>query len=384
MTANDRPLRVALCEFHEGWGGQAAYVHALARELAAAGHAAALACPPGSDLAARAAADGLAVFDGCRFRGGWHPLEFLRETRALAGFLRRFAADVVHSHGSPDCWRAALAVRKLRPRPRHVRTKHNSYPVRGHLANRWLLRRGVDRLVVVAEALKPLLAGVLAPEEIEVLHAPVGERFFQPDAAAAAAFRAELGVPEQAPLVGVVARLVPDKGQPDVLRALAVLKDRFPEILAVFAGDGSEYDRLLALARELGVERQARFLGPRADVPAITAALDVSVLASTACDASSTVVKEALASGVPVVATEVGGIREILRDGETGLVVPPGAPERLAAAVAETLADRDRARRMARAGRQDMRERFSVQAFAARQAAIYRRTLAAAAAEGAR
>jgi len=368
----DRPLRVVLANFHEGWGGQAAYVLVLARGLAALGHGVTVACPPGSALEARARGAGLAVFTACRFRGGFRPVAFLREARALGRLLRGSGAEVVHTHGPQDCWRAALAGRPAHCR--HVRTKHNSYPVAAHPANLWLYRRGMDRLVVVAEALKPLLGRILPPERIEVLHAPVADRFFEPRDGAA--FRAELGIGPEAPLVGAVARLAPDKGQADVLRALAVLRGRFPGLLVVFAGDGPERPRLVALAAELGLAANARFLGERPDVPAITAALDVSVLASTGCDASSTVVKEALASGCPVVATAVGGIREIVEDGVTGRIVPPGEPAALAAALAEALADRGRARAMAAQGRQVMRERFSEAVFAERQVAIYRRALA--------
>jgi glycosyltransferase involved in cell wall biosynthesis len=366
-------LRVVLADFHRGWGGQAAYVLTLARGLAAEGNSVTVACPPGSELEGRAAGAGLEVFTACGFRRGFRPLSFWKDVRAMKRLLAEQKAQVVHTHGSQDCWRAALCAR---PRGcRHVRTKHNSYAVSGHPANRWLYRRGVDRLVVVAGALKPLLEGILPPERIEVLHAPVSDAFFDPPGGEA--LRAELGIGPEVPLVGVIARLVPDKGQADVVRALVELRARFPEVVAVFAGDGSEYDRLVEMSRDLGVAESARFLGPRADVPAITAALDVAVLASTGCDASSTVVKEALAAGCPVVATEVGGIREILCDGQSsfGSVVPPGEPARLAEAIGETLAGRDAARARATAGREAMRRKFSEKAFVAGQLEIYRSVL---------
>jgi glycosyltransferase involved in cell wall biosynthesis len=361
------PLRVLLTDFHRGWGGQAAYVLALARGLAGAGHRAWVACPPGSDLEERARGAGVAVFSGCEFRRGFRPLSLRRDARALGRFLGAERVGVVHTHGSQDCWRAALC-----PRPagcRHVRTKHNSYPVRAHLANRWLYRRGVDRLVVVAAALKPLVSAILPPERIDVLHAPVADAFFEPPDGAG--LRAELGIGPETPLVGVVARLVPDKGQDVVLAALEEVREALPEVRAVFVGDGSEFDRLVAASRAMGLGEAARFLGPRSDVPAITAALDVAVLASTGCDASSTVVKEALAAGRPVVATEVGGIREIVEDGVTGRIVPPGDPHALAGAVLATLRDPDRSRLAAERGRREMRERFSTEAFVRGQLAIY-------------
>jgi glycosyltransferase involved in cell wall biosynthesis len=361
------PLRVLLADFHRGWGGQAAYVLALARGLGQAGHRAWIACPPGSDLEERAREAGVAVLTDCDFRRGFRPLSFWRDVRVLGRFLRAERVQVVHTHGSQDCWRAALCSRPRRCR--HVRTKHNSYPVRAHPANCWLYRRGVDRLVVVAAALKPLVSAILPPERIDVLHAPVADVFFDPPPGGG--LRGELEVSPETPLVGVVARLVPDKGQDVVLAALREVRESLPGVRAVFAGDGSEFDRLVAASRSMGLGEVARFLGPRSDVPAITAALDVAVLASTGCDASSTVVKEALAAGRPVVATDVGGIREIVEDGVTGRIVPPGDPGALARAILATLADPEASRRAAERGRGQMRERFSTAAFVRGQLEIY-------------
>ncbi len=364
-------LRVVLANFHMGWGGQAAYVLNLARGLAAEGHAVAVASPPGSELEGRTREAGVNAFSGCRFRRGFRPLSFWKDVRALGRFCREFKAQIVHTHGSQDCWRAALAA--LPAGCRHVRTKHNSYPVANHFANRWLYRRGIDRLVAVAAALKPLVGKILPPEAIDVLHAPVADRFFDPPGGEA--FREEMKIGAEVPLIGVVARLVPDKGQADVLRALVEVREKCPGAVAVFAGDGSEYHRLIEMSKELGVAEAARFLGPRSDVLEITAALDAAVLASTDCDASSTVIKEALAAGCPVVATEIGGIREIVEDGVTGRIVPPGEPETLAAAIVATLVDRRVALASASRGREVMRERFSESAFVCGQLAIYLATL---------
>jgi glycosyltransferase involved in cell wall biosynthesis len=364
-------LRVVMADFHHGWGGQAAYVLSLARGLRSAGHELTIACPAGSDLAARSAEAGLEVFTACAFQRGFRPLSFWKDIRELGRFLRKADSQILHTHGSQDCWRAALSSRPADCR--HLRTKHNSYPVARHPANKWLYRHGIDRLIVVAGALKPLLTGILPPESIAVLHAPVAETFFSPPGGEA--FRQELGVDAETPLIGVVARLVPDKGQEQLLRALTRIRAQFPRARAVFAGDGSEYDRLLALAAELDLAEAAHFLGPRADVPEITAALDVAVLPSTGCDASSTVVKEALASGTPVVATDVGGIREIVEDGTTGWIVPPGQPRELAAAIIAVLADPQAAAESAARGREVMRRRFSLDKLVEEQSAIYRATL---------
>jgi glycosyltransferase involved in cell wall biosynthesis len=141
-------------------------------------------------------------------------------------------------------------------------------------------------------------------------------------------------------------------------------------------GTGRKEPELRALAASLGVDARVRFLGFRDDVPAITAALTVSVLPSVDCDASSAVLKEALACGVPVVATDIGGASEIVRDGETGFVVPPRAPDRLAAALDTLLGDPARAAAMGRKGALDVAARFSPDRLAEETLAAYRRVLA--------
>jgi glycosyltransferase involved in cell wall biosynthesis len=123
-----------------------------------------------------------------------------------------------------------------------------------------------------------------------------------------------------------------------------------------------------------------RFLGFRDDVPRITAALTVSVLPSVDCDASSAALKEALACGVPVVATDIGGASEIVREGETGFVVSPRAPDRLAAAIDALLSDPARAAAMGRRGAADVRARFAPDRLADETIAAYEQALA----EGAR
>ena len=102
-----------------------------------------------------------------------------------------------------------------------------------------------------------------------------------------------------------------------------------------------------------------RFLGFREDVPEVTAALDVSVLPSIDCDASSAVLKEALACGVPAIATSIGGAAEILEDGITGLIVPPRDPQRLGRAILTLLDDPARARAMGERGSREVAQRFS-------------------------
>jgi glycosyltransferase involved in cell wall biosynthesis len=181
---------------------------------------------------------------------------------------------------------------------------------------------------------------------------------------------AELGVPDGVPVVGEVARLCDVKGQRDLIAALT----RLPDVRAVFVGEdletgGAYRHRLEREAEVLGVRDRVVFAGYRPSAP-ILAELDLFVLPSW-IEGMPVTVLEAMAHGKPVVATPVGGTAEVVVDGETGLLVPPRDPERLAEAIARVLADREYARHLGEAGRARVAERFSADAMARRILEIY-------------
>jgi len=308
----------------------------MSRVMAAGGHHVVLAAPPGSMLAGRAREAGLDVFDRVAFRKPKFLLDTLRDTRALARHLRESDYDLIDAHGSQDLWTCVAARGLAGRRAPLVFTRHNTKRIREHAANRWLYRRQVDHVIAVSDSVleryDPLFrTGALVRDRVSVVPSAYLPDRFHPGVDGGG-LRAELGYSGAVPLIGVVGRLVADKGQDDFLRAAAIVLERRQDARFLIVGTGSRASELERLARSLGIAHAVRFLGFREDVPAITAALDVSVLPSVDCDASSAVLKEALACGVPVVATSIGGAAEILRDGETGLIVPPRRPERLAAA----------------------------------------------------
>jgi len=363
-------VKVLETNFHRGWGGQPSRILMVAEGMAQRGHDVTLAVPPGSILGERARAAGVRTFEEAHFRHPRHVVRALADRRALARHLDATPYDLVVAHGSQDLWTTVLARPKTgraagAPRggvPPLAYTRHNTKRVEAHPFNRWLFRR-VDHLIVVSASVLPrfepfFARGDLRRDRVSVIHSAYRPERFHPGIDPAA-FRAAAGLAPAAPLVGVVARLVPDKGQDDLLRAAALLRSRRPEVRFLLAGRGTAETDLRGLAQDLGLGDAVRFLGFRDDVPEITASLAVSVLPSVDCDASSAAIKEALACGVPVVATDIGGASEILRDGETGLVVPPRDPGRLATAIETLLADPPRAREMGRRGSADVAARFT-------------------------
>ncbi len=148
----------------------------------------------------------------------------------------------------------------------------------------------------------------------------------------------EYGMEPGSQIVGVVARLEPEKGHPTLFDAWPIVLRAVPDTYLLVVGEGSRRDALEAQARELRIAHRVVFTGRRDDVPAVTAALDVAVLPSYR-EAQGLTILEAMALSRPVVASDVGGIPEMIQDGKTGLLVPPHDPEALAAAIIRLLTD---------------------------------------------
>jgi glycosyltransferase involved in cell wall biosynthesis len=202
---------------------------------------------------------------------------------------------------------------------------------------------------------------LVSGRRVEVIHNFVDHtRFTAVGAAAGAAMRAQLGIDPTAPLIGTIGAVVAEKGLAHLIEALAQVRSSLPQARLLIVGDGPDGHAaaLHAAARRLGVDGAIVRAGPRPDVPEVLAALDVFVSASLEENLPLSVLK-AMAAGVAVVATAVGGVPECVSDGETGLLVPPAAGRALAAAIVEMLRDRALRRRLGSAGQRRVRERFA-------------------------
>jgi glycosyltransferase involved in cell wall biosynthesis len=169
----------------------------------------------------------------------------------------------------------------------------------------------------------------------------------------------EYGMEPGSQIVGVVARLEPEKGHPTLLEAWPAVLRAVPDAYLRIVGEGSRRDALEALALDLRIAHRVVFTGRRDDVPAVTAALDVAVLPSYR-EAQGLSILEALALSRPVVASNVGGIPEMITDGVNGLLVPPHDPDALAAAIIRLLRDHPFADTLGRAGHDMVHDRFDI------------------------
>lgn len=315
------------------------------------------------------------------------PLSDVRALWGLYRMMRRFRPSIVHTHTAKAGALGRVAAR-LAGVPVVVHTFHG-HVLRGYfgpLETRFFrsleraLSRLSDAIVAVSEAVKRDLVefGVAQGAKIRVI--PLGldlEPLLSP--LPRGVLRKEAGVPAEAPLVGIVGRLVRIKDISTFLRAASIVHQSLPESRFAVIGDGEERGLLEKQVVRLGLEKIVRFHGWRRDMGAVYGDLDV-VVNSSLNEGTPVALIEALAAGRPVVATRVGGNPDLLRDGGHGLLVPPSDPEALAAAILETLRSPGASRSRTQAGRSHVLSHHSVSRLLRDVDGLYRELLIARAA----
>jgi len=308
----------------------------------------------------------------------------LKALIALYRLMRRERPRIVHTHAAKPGVLGRVAAR-LAGVPVVVHTFHGHilHGYHGPLMN-WLLRRMErmlahlsDRIIAVSEQVKQDLVryGVAPPEKICVI--PLGlelDPFLQNDIHRGG-LRRELGITRDARLVGIVGRIFPIKNHRLFLEAAALVSAKEPGARFVVVGDGTLRVDMEVLASQLGIGERTIFTGWRRDLPRVYADLDVLVVSS---DNEGTPVSaiEAMASGCPVVATRVGGLPDLIEDGEVGHLVPARDAEAMSGAILGLLRDGDRARRMGQSARGLVQGRYRAERLCRDIEALYTELLA--------
>ena len=307
------------------------------------------------DPAIRSLLDPAVPYFECRGRAG----NDLRLIPALWRVFRQFRPHIVHTHSWGTLIEGLVAARLARV-PRVIHGEHGTLQLRGYqrLVQRVAWGRA-DRVLSVSSRLADRLAREVGFDRSRIHTIRNGVDTGRFDTAGRAAARRDLEIGEDVVAIGTVGRLVAVKDQATLLSAFAQTFQRQSNAQLCLAGDGPLKDALQQQARQLGIERQVRFLGHRPDVQRVLAALDIFVLSSTSEGMSNTIL-EAMASGLPVVATAVGGADELVLEGKTGLLVPAGQPGLLAEALVSLAADSERRASMGRSARERALTEFSV------------------------
>ena len=366
-------LQIVSCR---GWSSDAYWAARATVELERAGQDVTLVCKRRSEerVVRRAREAGVRRIERLALASGVAPLADARDVRRLLAWLPD--AKVLHVHRGKEHWLAALANRLARARRPLVRTRHIVQAVRPHALNRWLYGRATDQVVTVTEAIRRQLvaAGLVAADRVTALPGGVDAQRFHPGPrpAEAADLRARLAVPADTPIVGLVSGFRIMKGHPTVVEAAARLAALGPRFHLLLIGQGPFAPRVRAQIDAAGLGDRVSVLGFVEDLPATMAGLDVALYSALESDGMSRVLFEYLAAGVPVVASRVGVVPEILEDGVTAMLVPAGEPEPLARAIARLLEDAPLRRRIGAAGRDLVEARYSGARLAERLIALYR------------
>ena len=294
---------------------------------------------------------------------------------ALAAHLGEVRPDVVHAHmfrAETVATRAVLALVEIgHRRPYLISTIHSSR-VR-HEGDKDVLREltpHMDQLIAVSRAIEDKIRDEGRDTvPVALIYNGVDlDRYDHQEACCT--LPEEYGMEPGSQIVGVVARLELEKGHPTLLEAWPAVLRAVPDTYLLIVGEGSRRDALEAQARELRIAHRVVFTGRRDDVPAVTAALDVAVLPSYR-EAQGLTILEAMALSRPVVASDVGGIPEMIEDGKTGLLVPPHDADALAAAIVRLLTHHPLADTLGRAGHDMVHDRFCIELMVGATQSIY-------------
>lgn len=322
----------------------------LSRELARRGNRVTLVCRPGAWIGDQFADGSVEVV-----RSDLHRMP-LDELRRMAALVRQRGIHVIHTHMSRAHFFGVL-LRWFSGTPCAATAHHRHFQVH------WPLN---DLVIAVSEATRRFHCrwNLVPAGRIETIH-----NFIDPAAlvpvpeSARHEVRAEWSVPPEDRLLGIIGNVLPRKGHMYLVRALPRVLAAMPAArLAVVGNEASPHyaARVKAVAEHLGVTERVVWAGHRTDIRRVLAALDLCVLASVE-ESLPLVLLEAMAAGLPVVATAVGGIPECIRPGQTGLLVPPADSEALAHAIIALLADPDRCQAFGQAGAVWVRQRFSAE-----------------------
>ncbi|MBI4661682.1 MAG: glycosyltransferase family 4 protein [Verrucomicrobia bacterium] len=345
-------MRILHTEWSDGWGGQERRVLSEMTGLAGRGHFVALATRPQCRIRALAEMAGLPVLQ-LPLRS---PLDF-GSMVSLRRFLRQQNIDIVNTHSGVDSWVGGVTA-KWAGTPILLRTRHLNLALKRGWLN--FIHHLPDRIITCGEAIRTqLMTHSRFPAE-QLVSIPTGIDLenFRPRTDRRTV-RKNLGAAETDFVILMVGILRSVKGHDTALKAFQKACAKIPHARLILAGDGPLLQAMEELARDLGVSERVGFLGFREDVADLMGAADVLLLTSRS-EGVPQCVTQAMSVELPVVATRVGGVVELIAHEETGLLVPPEDPEAAADAIVRVHHERDLARRWAARGRTLVEAKYSL------------------------
>lgn len=298
-----------------------------------------------------------------------NPLKILR----LKRLLTEAGPDIVHTHGYFASVIGRLSAKKagIPIIFAHVHSTYWDYKKR-HILMERKLSRFTHKIICCSRAVENFVKDIekVGDGKTLVIYNGVDEERFYP-MEDAPSIRTELGIDEKALVVGTVSSLTPHKGHEYLIQAASLVKEELPSAKFLIVGDGPLRTELEDQVKNFSAHPFIMFTGTRKDVPKILSVMEVFVLPSSSREGLGIAIIEAMAAEKPVVATDIGGIPEAVKKGETGFLVPPGDPGALAKAIIELLQNPEKAKEMGKKGRARFKEKFTRKKMLSETDALY-------------
>jgi L-malate glycosyltransferase len=292
----------------------------------------------------------------------------------LYRLIKRNRIDVVHTHHFTQLFYAALPARWAGARIIH--TEHEFFSYMGSTFSRAMIRplsRLCDRITVVGQEVADYFIRTIGIPEKQVMIVPNGVDTMKFDWDRKA-IREELSLSPHEVVIGTVGRLEPEKDQRTLLDTFLLVKGEYPAVRLLIVGDGRMAEELRSYAKRIGVSDQTLFLGSRRDVPRLLAAMDIFVLSSIREGLPISLI-EAMAARRPVVASDIGSIKDLVRDGQNGFLVPPGDTVAFGGVIRRLIASSELRERLGEAGRCIVEASFSLSAMIREYEDLYQSAL---------
>lgn len=346
------------------WRGGQRQSLLLAQELKKKEYPLCFVVQPDSPLYQRASEAGLPVLP-VKIRSEFDLRAVFRISRAM----KRYSCRLVHFHDAHGAAVGGMAASRAKV-PLRVISRRVDFPLKKSPFSRRKYTRNVDAVIAISEGVKKVLVeGGIPLSIIEVIPSGIDFSPFK-ELMPRDFLRREFSFAPDDYLVGIVAALEDHKGHTYLIQAMKILKEYAPKVRLIVVGKGSLRLELDRQVRDLGVGDIVFFLGFREDVPRILASFDAFVLSSHLEGLGSSLL-DAMASRLPVIATQAGGIPEVVIHGDTGLLVPPKNPGALAQAILSLYRDKDLSSRLGQRGYEFVHQKFSAEAMAGKIIRLY-------------
>lgn len=353
MANNKKTTHILHTEWSKGWGGQEIRILAESQAFTERGYSVTIASDPNSQLFKRATSAGINTVPISMHKG-----VDLRALVKLTKIIRDYNVNIVHTHSSVDARYGGLAAR-LTGRP-VVRSRHLSTMIKRSPLSWLLYMKLADRVITSAESIRQEMIhrNRMSPNKIIAIPAGIDEKKFSldrdlPD------IRSKLGLSEGDFVVGIVAVIRSWKGHKYLIDAISLLKNHIPNIRLLIVGDGPIRTEIEQKIAQDGLAGHIILTGHQANPVSYIKTMDVVVLPSYSNEATSQALPQAMAMKRPVIATNVGGLPEVVINKQTGLLVPPSDAVSIAAAIKQLYDDPSLRQQLAANGYQHILQNFT-------------------------